>query len=239
MSFRESLHTAKKKFVKLMQGYDLDTMIALKESFQSNQFQWIKTSNPAKQGKLVEVRDVLPARNGRFIAVLSDGSQIDTDLVSSDLMMITDDQPALSLIEIQSLNYIPPISDEMEVSPDIPRELASEINGNLVQNIAPQSPNQPQSVQVIQQVPRQPTQVDTKDIFGMFALEDTDLSISVKIKLPSRNLLKMMYSNSNDKNDFLTKLATYINNNVTTDAIRDTMEKQLGGSVKKGKKDEL
>ena len=220
-----------------MQGYDMDTMIALKESFQSNQFQWVKTNDPNKQGKIVEVRDVLPTRNGRFIAVLSDGSQIDTDLVSSDLMMITDDQPALSLIEIQSLNYIPPIDENMEISPDLPREIAHEIKENLVQRVQPQQPAQINGP--AQAVIRQPAQVDTKDIFGMFSLEDTDLNISVKIKLPSRNLLKMMYSNSNDKQDFLTKLATYINNNVTTDSIRDTMEKQLGGSAKKGKKDEI
>jgi hypothetical protein len=61
----------------------------------------------------------------------------------------------------------------------------------------------------------------------MFSLEDTDLALSVKIKLPSKNLLKMMYSNSKNKEEFLTKLSDYINNNVTADSIKKTMKKML------------
>ena len=67
----------------------------------------------------------------------------------------------------------------------------------------------------------------------MFSLEDTDLALSVKIKLPSKNLLKMMYSNSKNKEDFLTKLSDYINNNVTVDAIKKTMKKALASDGKK------
>ena len=73
----------------------------------------------------------------------------------------------------------------------------------------------------------------------MFALEDTELSLAVKIKLPSKNLLKMMYSNSNDKKDFLTRLAAYINNNVTVESIMESMEKQLNGQQKKKQSNEL
>jgi hypothetical protein len=73
----------------------------------------------------------------------------------------------------------------------------------------------------------------------MFALEDTELSLAVKIKLPSKNLLKMMYSNSNDKKDFLTRLAAYINNNVTVESIMESMEKQLNGQQKKKQSNEF
>jgi len=71
----------------------------------------------------------------------------------------------------------------------------------------------------------------------MFSLEDTELNLSVKVKLPSKTLLKMMYSNSKNKEEFLTKLSNYINNNVTVDAIKKTMKKALTGRTEKTVKD--
>ena len=197
-----------------MNNYDIDTLVAIKSSYQSNDFQWIKTTDRTKLGKVVQVRDVMPSRNGRFMAVLSDGTQLDTDRVSSDLMMVTEDQQPMSMAEIQSINYIPSLNEDFKVTEEIPAEFRSEI-------IAPK--------QIAQ--PAQPAQLkvstDPGDLFGMFSLEDTDLALSVKIKLPSKNLLKMMYSNSKNKEEFLTKLSDYINNNVTADSIKRTMKKML------------
>jgi len=199
----------------IMNNYDIDTLVAIKSSFQSNDFQWIKTNDKTKLGKVVQVRDVLPSRNGRFMAILSDGTQLDTDRVSSDLMMITEDQQPMSMAEIQSINYIPSLNEDFKVTEEIPAEFRSEI-------IAPKP---------IAQQPAQLAQIkvstDPGDLFGMFSLEDTDLALSVKIKLPSKNLLKMMYSNSKNKEEFLTKLSDYINNNVTADSIKKTMKKML------------
>ena len=189
-------------------NYDIDTLVAIKSSFQSNEFQWIKTTDRAKLGKVVQVRDVVPSRNGRFLAVLSDGTQLDTDRVSSELMMITGDQQPMSMAEIQSINYIPSLNEEFKVSDDIPAEFRNEV---ITQK--PVAPPIRQSVQ-----PSQPKiSTEPGDLFGMFSLEDTDLALSVKIKLPSKNLLKMMYSNSKNKEEFVTKLSDYININVTVD----------------------
>jgi hypothetical protein len=224
------LNKLKKILHKIMNGYDIETLIAVKSSFQANKFQWIKTNDPNKMGKIVEVRDVVPGRNGRFLAMLSDGAQIDTDLVSSNLMMITDGQEPLSFAEIQSINYIPSLSEEVQVSADIPTEFVDEIKSQAVmaQPIIGGTPAQlapePAKIQV---------GVDPGDLFGMFSLEDTDLNLSVKVKLPSKTLLKMMYQNSKNKEEFLTKLSNYINNNVTVDAIKKTMKKALAGDTKK------
>lgn len=219
------LNKLKKTIRNYMQGYDIETLIAIKSSFQANKFQWVKTSDKTKMGKVVEVRDVVPGRNGRFIAMLSDGSQIDTDLLSSNLMMLTDDQQPLSLAEIQSINYIPSLSDGMEVSSDIPNEFREEIIAAKPVE-TPKAEPQPQTVQ-------SKVQVDPGDLFGMFSLEETDLNLSVKIKLPSKALLKMMYQNSKNKEEFLTKLSNYINNNVTVDSIKKTMKRTLAGDSKK------
>ena len=222
------LNKLKKILHKIMNGYDIDTLIAVKSSFQSNKFQWIKTNDPNKMGKVVEVRDVVPGRNGRFLAMLSDGSQIDTDMVSSNLMMLTDGQDPLSFDEIRSINYIPSLSEEVKVSSDIPTEFVDEIKAQ-----APQPVLGAQPAQTVQAPSKVQVDVDPGDLFGMFSLEDTDLNLSVRIKLPSKNLLKMMYQNSKNKEEFLTKLSNYINNNVTVDAIKKTMKKALAGDAKK------
>mgnify|MGYP000936356386 CR=1 FL=1 len=212
------------KIKNIIMNYDIETMMAIKSSFQSNEFQWSKTNDPRKAGTIVTVRDVLPGRNGRFLAVLSDGSQMDTDAVSSDLMMITDDQPRLSMAEIQSINYIPSLTEDIQVAPEIPAEFA-----NTVKEIAPVArPAEP----VNQTALRQQVSVDPSDLFGMFSLEDTDLNLAVRIKLPSKSLLKMMYANSKNKEEFLTKLSNYINNSITVDAIKKTMKKTLSASPK-------
>lgn len=219
-----------------MNQYDIDTLIAIKSSFQANNFQWIKTNDRSKLGQVVTVRDVVPGRNGRFIAMLSDGTQLDTDRVSSDLMMLTDDQPALSMAEVQSINYVPSLSEGVEVSADIPQDFRQDIQKSL-QEVAPETgapvrqidPNPESSPLKGKPV----VEVDPSDLFGMFSLEDTELNLAVKVKLPSKALLKMMYTNSKNKEEFLTKLSNYINNNVTVDAIKKTMKKALSGEPKK------
>ena len=205
-------------------NYDMETLIAIKSSFQSNEFQWIKTADSTKAGKIVTVRDVVPGRNGRFVAILSDGTQLDTDRVSSDLMMITDDQPPLSSAEIASINYIPSLSEIQTNEQATTQELPIE---------APVTKTEPVGlIKKSQSDIQTKVEVDPNDLFGMFSLEDTDLNLSIKIKLPSKNLLKMMYSNAKNKDEFLTKLANYINNSVTVDSIKKTMKKSLGSAAK-------
>ena len=211
-----------------MNNFDMDTLIQIKSSFQSNKFQWIKTNDRNRLGKVVEVRDVVPGRNNRFIAILSDGTQLDTDLVSSNLMMLTDDQSALSMEEVMSINYVPSLSDDFKVSPEIPSEYSQElanppsVKPSTVENSTPKPSEEPKP-----DLSEKPV-----DLFGMFSLEDTDLELTVKVKLPSKELLKMMYLNSKNKDEFLTKLSNYINNSVTSESIKRTMKKVLSGTGK-------
>ena len=223
------LSKIKKKIKTLMQGFDMETLIAINSSFQANKFQWIKTNDRTKLGKVVEVRDVVPGRNNRFLALLSDGTQLDTDEVSSCLMMLTDDQQPMSLAEVQSINYIPSLSEDMKVAPEIPAEFATAIASQPAPSAPAITGGQPASISQTKPI----VSVDPGDLFGMFSLEDTELNLSVKVKLPSKSLLKMMYTNSKNKEEFLTKLANYINNNVTVDAIKKTMKKTLSGRSEK------
>ena len=199
---------------------DIEELMAIKNTFQGNKLQWIKTQDRSKMGKIVSVVEIEPGNRGKYIAQLSDGSRIDTDRLSSDLMMLMDDQPALSMAEIQSINYIPSLSDANGIAPGIPDEFKNDLI-----NAAKDKPPVPATIPT--------TLVDAGDLFGMFALEDTELALTVSIKLPSKNLLKMMYTNSQDKEQFLNRLSMYINNSVTTNSIKDSLVKSFGQDKKK------
>jgi hypothetical protein len=209
-----------KKLKKIITGMDIEELMAIKNTFQGNKLQWIKTQDRSKMGKIVSVVEIEPGNRGKYIAQLSDGSRIDTDRLSSDLMMLMDDQPALSMAEIQSINYIPSLSDSNGIAPGIPDEFKNDLI-----NAAKEKPPVP--------APIPTTLVDAGDLFGMFALEDTELALTVSIKLPSKNLLKMMYTNSQDKEQFLNRLSMYINNSVTTNSIKDSLIKSFGQDKKK------
>lgn len=206
-------------------GYDIDALMAVKDSFQGNNFQWVKTKDRSKLGKVVRVNDITPGRNG-YVAQLSDGSSISTDRLTSDLLMLMDDQPALSMQEIVSINYVPGLSDE-EI------KVADTIPADFKEQILSQPKPQVQIDPIQQPVQVRTTTSDPGDLFGMFSLEETDLSLTVSVKLPAKNLLKMMYSNSQDQEQFLNRLASYINNSVTPDSIKDSLRKSLGQDKKK------
>jgi hypothetical protein len=138
--------------------------------------------------------------------------------------MLMDDQPALSMAEIQSINYIPSLSDANGIAPGIPEEFKNDLINQVKEK---------PSIQSSIPAPTPTTLVDAGDLFGMFALEDTELALTVSIKLPSKNLLKMMYTNSQDKEQFLNRLSMYINNSVTTNSIKDSLVKSFGQDKKK------
>jgi len=210
---------------KIIMGYDIDALMAVKDSFQNQNFQWVKTKDRSKLGKVVKVTDIAPGRNG-YVAQLSDGSTIPTDRLTSDLLMLMDEQPALSMEEIMSINYVPGLSDaEIQVADTIPADFKQEI----LSQPKPQVQIEQASPQVQVRTPNS----EPGDLFGMFSLEETDLSLIVSVKLPAKNLLKMMYSNSQDQEQFLNRLAGYINNSVTPDSIKDSLRKSLGQDKKK------
>ena len=204
-----------------MNSYDVDALMAVKESFQGNNFQWVKTSDRNKLGKVVRVTDITPGNRGTYFAQLSDGSRLPTDRLTSDLLMLMDDQPALSMDEVLSINYVPGLDGQPEIADSIPAEFRQEIASSPAA-----SPRPPIAL-------TRPTQSDPGDLFGMFSLEDTEIPITVTAKLPTKALLKMMYSNSQNQEDFLNKLSVYINNSVTPESIKSSMQRMLGQDKKK------
>lgn len=216
-----------KKLIKLlkkfMTGYDIDALVAVKDHFQGNNFQWVKTADRAKLGTVVRVNDIFPGNRGALVAQLSDGTRLPVEHLTDNLMMLMDDQPALTMGEIMSINQVPGLSDGISVDPNLPPEIQQEIASQPL----PVRPEQPVQARTVQ------APSDPGDLFGMFSLEQTDLALSISIKLPAKNLLKMMYANSQNKEEFLNKLAAYINSNVTADSIKESMRRSLDPDKKK------
>jgi hypothetical protein len=211
--------------------YDIDAIMALKNSFQGQKFQMVKGKSP-KLGKVFDVIDIEPSRNGYF-AMLNDGTKLSIDSLNSNFMMLMDEQPLMSMAEIASINegYTAPAKPETEIAPglDIPPEIASELSAPKKKSPAELLHGTSPSAPVSQ--PKQ--QVTENDLFGMFALESTNLNLTVEVRLPNKSLLKAMYQNSQNQSDFINKLSVYINNSVTADSIKDSLWKMLDPEKKK------
>ena len=81
--------------------------------------------------------------------------------------------------------------------------------------------------------PRETIAIDTQTLFGMFEVKDTQVNLKVEVPLPAKNLLKMMYVNSQDKDKFIEQLAAHINNSITLDAIKASVNTMMGHDKKK------
>lgn len=211
------------RFVKKLLGmnFDVEAIMALKNSFQGQKFQMVKGKG-SKLGSVFQVIDVEPSRAG-YMAMLNDGSKITIDALNNNFMMLMDDQPPMSMVEIASINdgYTGAPAAKAEIAPDlqVPEELKQEI-------IAP-APAVSAPVRSVS------TPATTTDLFGMFSLEDTNITVVVGVKLPNKSLLKAMYQNSQNKDEFIDKLSAHINNSVTADSIKDSLWKMLDPEKKK------
>lgn len=192
-----------KKNRKKMTEQDL---ISYKEHFTGQTFQWIKTSRIELLGKVVTCRDV-DFVGGRIMAIFNDGSQCPAEQVSNNLLMIHGEMQPLSQIEVES------------------------ISGHSTQPVTKKS--EP----ITTSTPIQPTNkvnktVDTPKLnpFEIFNSNTTDLAIKIKIKLPDKKLLKLMYNNAENKEQFLTQLSDYvysqINNNVVKESLKKTLDEK-------------
>lgn len=188
--------------------FNEEKLINYKQNFTGVKFQWIKPDDPSKLGKVVTCKDVFPKGNS-IVAKFDDGSECFADQITKNLLMIQGDMPPLSKEEVQSI-YSPRRSS--------PNNIATE----------PSSPPSPAPTAPFKA--KEPTKVVEKEAnaFTMFSSEETDLSIKLKINLPDKKLLKMMYNSAEDKKKFLEQLSSFvlsmINNKVVTDSISGMLD---------------
>jgi len=218
--------------IKLRMNPDLLQQVATyRDFFLHKQMQWIKSSDPAKVAKLVTVSEVF-ARGKDIYAQLSDGTSIPVTRLNNDLMMITNDTPAMSLDQVRSINADPGVS----VSPksgtdddpysDTSLEVAESpktVREHYENKMGGQQPVQESAVE--RRV--QSSAPQNQNFFNQFTADSINLNLNITINLPPMNLLKMMYNNAKDKNEFLKNLCSHINNQITESVIQESIIKKI------------
>lgn len=219
---------------------NIDTLMSLKNSYQGVTFQWVKPlkNTPNVLGTVVTVTDIksklLPNRKYAYDAVLSDGISISIEDLNSNLMMIHGEQSPLTKDEIYSINIGAGL-DVAQLKESLPNDLQN--YSTLLNTPTPeidytQTPADQSIIAVESSQEEDNDMVDVTDLFGMFTLDDTNLNLTVNIKLPAKNLLRMMYNNSQDQDEFISKLSAYINKNITLDAINLAVRRFIGPTKK-------
>lgn len=179
--------------------YDIDALAQTRDFIMGKDYQWVNTPDDTKISTITKVVDVF-SRGGLIAAKLEDGMVVSLDDLNTKLMAIMDGQEPLTKAECMSIRG--PIIDPLKL--DVTQ------------------PTEPVPAQVvIQPNPK------SAGIFEMFATEESLLNLNLRVNLPSLNLLKMMYKSSQNKSEFLTELATHINNQITADHIKDALLKKL------------
>jgi hypothetical protein len=179
--------------------YDIDALAQTRDFIMGKDYQWVNTPDDTKISTVTKVVDVF-SRGGLMAVKLADGMVVSLDDLNTRLMAIMDGQEPLTKAECMSIRG--PIIDP--VKPDT-TQAAAPVPAQVVVQPNPKSAG----------------------IFEMFATEESLLNLNLRVNLPSLNLLKMMYKSSQNKSEFLTELATHINNQITADHIKDALLKKL------------
>ena len=204
-----------------------ERLISLKENFTGQTFQWIKTQDPNLLGKVVKCKDVEPKGRG-YMAYFNDGSSIDAEKLNRNLMMITDGMQPLSKAEVQGIArpVAPPI-DNVTASgvkpismPDHLKEFATPPGFDKPVEQPKTLANEPTSPVVNQAPP-------TSNMFSMFNADETSINISVKLKLPNKKLLKLMYENADNKDKFLKDLSEYVYSKINKNIVGESLKTSL------------
>jgi hypothetical protein len=103
---------------------------------------------------------------------------------------------------------------------EVPNEAADN------QDSSPQSPPTNESSSNTQ--PKQESSTPHKvDLFENFSKSNKNIDFKVSIDLPDFNLIKLMYQNASDKEDFLNQLAKYTIQNVDENVIKQSWNEIL------------
>jgi hypothetical protein len=193
-----------------------EKLISLMENFTGQKFQWIKTNRPELLGKVVVCRNIEP-RGDRFFAQFDDGSSIDTAQLNTNLLMISGDMPPLSKEEVQAISG--------------PRRPAQQPAQSAPRNSNPHANSTPSNFPQQQVQPAQPK----ANMFDMFSSENSQISLNLSVKLPDKKLLKMMYTNAENKENFLDELSEYVFREINKTVVKDAVSSIVGpqGPVKK------
>lgn len=199
-----------------------DQLIGYKQNFTGQKFQWIKTPKLELLGKLVICRDVQPSGN-TAIAVFDDGSSIDVKRLNSDLMMIMGDMKPLTKEEVTSIYSPPPPPVDSSTNKEKANGMANPTGGASRIETRVHLDTAPSPINNSNGAPK-------ANPFEMFSSEYSEFTIKMNIKLPDKKLLKLMYNNAENKQEFLEQLADYVSSSINNTIVLDSLCKMLEAS---------
>lgn len=179
-----------------------EKLISLMENFTGQKFQWIKTNRPELLGKVVTCRNIEP-RGDRFFAQFDDGSSVDTAQLNTNLLMISGDMPPLTKAEVEAISGPRrPVTSPSQQRPIV----AQSVHASVQPNVPVAAPPVPKS-----------------NMFDMFSSENSQISLSLLVKLPDKKLLKLMYTNAEDKEKFLEELSEYVFREINKTVVKEAV----------------
>ena len=215
-----------KKTEKAMNNQDIEKLVSLKENFTGQKFQWVKTDRLELLGKVVVCRYINKAAGGRFYAYFDDGSKVDTADLNRNLLMIHGDMQPLSKDEVLAI-YKPKsaFSNQPTLEPSPNPNIQPVMQSRMTSS--PIGEPRSQEARIVTPIPEPKT-----NMFSMFNSEDSQISLNVTVRLPERKLLKMMYTNAENKDKFLSELSEYIQAMINNKIVRESVEQILSPTTK-------
>ena len=212
-----------------------EQLISYQQNFGGQKFQWIKTDRPELKGKVVKVRDIQPLNNGQCVAIFDDGSKVNIKEINNKLMMIHGDMPPMSIDEVNAIYATKPAAVIPEtVLPN--GEVIPETKLSTAPNVQPANFDTKTGLPISQiSEPAKPAD-PVVNPFAMFNSDETEITIKVKVEMPDRKLLKMMYSNAEDKKVFIDQLSKYITSMINNNVVSESVSKMLDSKVTTPKK---
>lgn len=207
-----------------------EQLIRYQQNFAGQKFQWIKTDRPELKGKVVKVRDIQLTRNGGAMAIFDDGSKINIKEINNKLMMIHGDMPPMSLDEVNAIHQTKPaavIPETTLANGEIIPETKLAENAPNTQNIPSANFDTKTGLPISQIVEPVKHIAPVVNPFAMFNSDETEITIKVKVKMPDKKLLKMMYNNAEDKDEFADQLSKYVTSMINNTVVNGSITKML------------
>lgn len=183
-----------------------EQIINYKQNFTGQTFQWVKPDDPQMLGKVVKCRDI-DIYGGKIMAIFDNGSKVDIQDINRKLFMVHSDMPPLTLSEIESIYP----SQKGFTPPPVQPQPRVRVESHQSENSEPASSASSRS-----------------NPFEMFNSDAYELLLKLNIKLPNQDLLKLMYTNAKDKEEFLTQLSEHImsmiNKNIVHESLRQILD---------------
>lgn len=191
-----------------------EKLISYKQNFTGQSFQWIRTQRPELLGKVVKCRDIQVKGKSAY-AIFDDGSSIEVAKLNNDLLMISGDMKPLTKDEVSSIYPQP--------STKPPIQSSGVISETIVEPA--------EKPEVKKEVTSDKKEVPNP--FEMFNSDKTELNIKVGINLPDKKLLKLMFNNAENKDEFLNQLSDYVYSTINNKVVKDSLSAMLISSARK------